>query len=88
LKTSCTGNPATPNRSSEFIYARSKKAEKWAGERQRIFLLEPAPLKNVSAFLIGAGWGDFLRVLMQPGELLRKQPELDPRIESLLPRRT
>jgi hypothetical protein len=51
LKTSCI----------ELIDARSKKAEKWAGERQRIFLPEPASLKNVSAFLSDAGWGDLFR---------------------------
>jgi hypothetical protein len=48
----------------ELIDARSKKAEKWAGERQRIFLPEPASLKNVSAFLSDAGWGGFIQVLV------------------------
>ena len=67
-----------------------KKNSKNSLANASVFLLsQPASLKNVSALLSGAGPGGFfLRVLMQPGELLRKQPELDPRIESLLLRRT
>jgi hypothetical protein len=54
-----------------------------------VFLPQPGSTKNVQAFLSDTGFGGKpFQALSHLQRVIRKLPELDPPIESLLPRRT